>query len=146
MPMLSLDIPKRFLVASCLPILAACCAVVATAAPVETDAIVVPGEPAPLVPASTGNSAIPSEPALATPSIVVPEPSPEPVAVAADLESRRLNGIAARGQTPTPLETAAPFIADVPSLSVPYGDITAFSQGFTLPGSKVRLYPHFGIS
>lgn len=101
---------------------------------------------------------------LQTPSIVVSEPAivapvPEPPAVAAPIdtvqeqriaeteEKARLSALASRSQTsPTQPELGSTIASDIPSLMAPFNEISSFSLGHTLPGSKWRLYPHLSLS
>lgn len=68
--------------------------------------------------------------------------------VAANGQTSRLSRLAAQTQAAGSVggSTPAPAAADVPSLMAPFGEISSFSLGHTLPGSKWRLYPHFGLS
>ncbi len=82
---------------------------------------------------------------LKTPPIVVTEP--EPAAVAQNGGNAKLNVLAARSQASQATgDSTPPMAADVPGLMAPFGEITDFSLGHTLPGSKWRLYPHAGVS
>ena len=94
--------------------------------------------------ASGTNSATTDDGLLKTPVMVVPEPV---VPAVQDTEKPMLNAQVARLQAPRPdAGSTPPMAADVPSLMAPFGAISDFSLGHTVPGSKWRIFPHVGVS
>ncbi len=75
----------------------------------------------------------------------VAEPTPEPVQ--AQDSAVKLQALAQGAYTP-PIgpEPGIGLASDIPNLMAPFSEISAFSLGHTVPGSKWRLFPHFSVT
>jgi hypothetical protein len=75
------------------------------------------------------------------------EEEPDQAVIDAAKERQRLRSLAEAaytGAAQTDLATSP--VSDVPSLMAPFSEISSFSLGHTVPGSKWRLFPHFSVS